>query len=79
LGNEDTQNILDILSRNDIQVTFFMTGQWIEKYTDDVKAIAAVLRYGLRENTLIRIFMVELWSILALQEETLSTYWIILQ
>jgi len=56
-----------------------MTGQWIEKYTDDVKAIAAVLRYGLRENTLIRIFMVELWSILALQEETLSTYWIILQ
>jgi len=40
-GNEDTQNILDILARNDVKVTFFMTGGWVEKYPEDVKAIAA--------------------------------------
>lgn len=40
-GNEDTRNILDILAKNDVKVTFFMTGGWVEKYPDDVKAIAA--------------------------------------
>jgi polysaccharide deacetylase family sporulation protein PdaB len=40
-GNEDTQNILDILAKHDVKVTFFMTGEWVNKYPDDVKAIAA--------------------------------------
>lgn len=40
-GNEDTQKILDILKKYDVKVTFFMTGEWIEKYPEDVKAIAA--------------------------------------
>lgn len=40
-GNEDTQNILDILAKYDIHVTFFMTGGWVESYPDDVKAILA--------------------------------------
>ena len=31
-GNEDTQNILDILAKYDIKVTFFMTGGWVEKW-----------------------------------------------
>lgn len=39
-GNEDTKKILEILKKNDVHVTFFMTGGWIEKYPDDVKAIA---------------------------------------
>lgn len=39
-GNEDTKVILDILKKHDIKVTFFMTGEWIEKFPDDVKAIA---------------------------------------
>lgn len=39
-GNEDTQKILKTLKKNDVHVTFFMTGGWIEKYPDDVKAIA---------------------------------------
>ena len=39
-GNEDTKKILKILKKNDVHVTFFMTGGWIEKYPDDVKAIA---------------------------------------
>ncbi len=38
-GNEDTQNILDILAAHDVKVTFFMTGGWVETYPDDVKAI----------------------------------------
>lgn len=39
-GNEDTQKILDILADNNVKVTFFMTGEWINKYPDDVKKIA---------------------------------------
>lgn len=40
-GNEDTPRLLEILEKNDVKVTFFMTGGWIEKYPEDVKAIAA--------------------------------------
>lgn len=40
-GNEDTSEILDILERNNVKVTFFMTGGWIEKYPEDVKKILA--------------------------------------
>ncbi len=40
-GNEDTQKILEILKKHDVKVTFFMTGGWVEKYPDDVKAILA--------------------------------------
>lgn len=40
-GNEDTQTILNILAKHDIHVSFFLTGDWIENYPDDVKAIAA--------------------------------------
>ena len=39
-GNEDTKEILSILKKNKVHVTFFMTGGWIEKYPEDVKAIA---------------------------------------
>lgn len=38
-GNEDTERILDILKKHNVQVTFFMTGGWVEKYPEDVKAI----------------------------------------
>lgn len=40
-GNEDTKEILDILERHDVKVTFFMTGGWVEAYPEDVKAIYA--------------------------------------
>ena len=40
-GNEDTQQLLDILAKHDVKVTFFMTGGWVEKYPEDVKAILA--------------------------------------
>ena len=38
-GNEDTKEILAILKKHRIRVTFFMTGGWVESYPDDVKAI----------------------------------------
>lgn len=40
-GNEDTQQILEVLKKQDVKVTFFMTGGWVEEYPEDVKAIAA--------------------------------------
>lgn len=40
-GNQDTAAILDILAKHNVKVTFFMTGGWVEKYPEDVKAIAA--------------------------------------
>ncbi len=40
-GNEDTGNILKILKKHNVRVTFFMTGEWMGKYPDDVKAILA--------------------------------------
>lgn len=40
-GNEDTAAILEILRKQDVKVTFFMTGGWVESYPDDVKAILA--------------------------------------
>lgn len=40
-GNEDTARILEILKKNNVKVTFFMTGGWVESYPEDVKAILA--------------------------------------
>lgn len=38
-GNEDTEEILKVLADNDVKVTFFMTGGWVDKYPEDVKKI----------------------------------------
>ena len=38
-GNEDTQQILDILKEHNIHVTFFMTGGWVGNFPEDVKKI----------------------------------------
>lgn len=40
-GNEDTKQIMEILKKHDVKVTFFMTGGWVESYPDDVKMILA--------------------------------------
>lgn len=40
-GNEQTEEILKILEEHGIHATFFMTGGWVEKYPEDVKAILA--------------------------------------
>lgn len=40
-GNEDTARILEILNNHGVQATFFMTGDWVKKYPEDVLAIKA--------------------------------------
>lgn len=38
-GNEDTQELIDILARYDVRATFFLVGQWVDKYPESVKAL----------------------------------------
>lgn len=40
-GNEDTQTLIDILDRYGVKATFFVVGQWAEKYPESVKALSA--------------------------------------
>lgn len=39
-GNEDTQQLIDILGKYNIKVTFFVVGEWVDKYPESVKALA---------------------------------------
>lgn len=38
-GNEDTQQLIDILKKYNVKATFFVIGQWAEKYPDSVRAL----------------------------------------
>ena len=38
-GNEDTQHLIDILARYNVKTTFFVVGDWVEKYPESVKAL----------------------------------------
>ena len=38
-GNEDTQQLIDILARYDVKTTFFVVGEWVDKYPESVKAL----------------------------------------
>lgn len=38
-GNEDTQTLIDILERYNVKTTFFVVGDWAEKYPESVKAL----------------------------------------
>ncbi len=39
-GNEDTQTLIDILDAYQAKATFFVVGDWAEKYPGSVKALA---------------------------------------
>ena len=39
-GNEDTQAIIDILNKYGVKATFFLVGQWVDKYPESVQALA---------------------------------------
>ncbi len=39
-GNEQTQNLIDILGKYSVKTTFFVVGSWVEKYPESVKALA---------------------------------------
>ena len=38
-GNEDTQRLIDILDKYDVKATFFVVGEWVDKYPESVKAL----------------------------------------
>jgi len=38
-GNEDTQQLIDILGKYQVKATFFVVGQWADKYPESVKAL----------------------------------------
>ena len=40
-GDEQTAELLDILDKHNVKATFFLVGDWVDKYPDDVKEIAA--------------------------------------
>ena len=39
-GNEDTQQLIDILAGYNVKATFFVVGEWVDKYPESVKALA---------------------------------------
>lgn len=38
-GNEDTQTLIDILAKYNVKTTFFVVGDWAEKYPESVRAL----------------------------------------
>ncbi len=38
-GNEDTQLLIDILGKYNVKATFFVVGDWVDKYPESVKAL----------------------------------------
>ena len=38
-GNEDTQQLIDILAKYNVKATFFVVGEWVDKYPESVKAL----------------------------------------
>lgn len=38
-GNEDTQQLIDILGQYNVKATFFVVGAWADKYPESVKAL----------------------------------------
>jgi len=38
-GNEDTQQLIDIMGQYNIKATFFVVGDWVDRYPESVKAL----------------------------------------
>ncbi len=39
-GNEDTQQLIDILKKYGVKTTFFVVGDWVDKFPESVKALS---------------------------------------
>ena len=39
-GNEDTDELIGILGKYNVKATFFVVGEWVDKYPESVKALA---------------------------------------
>lgn len=40
-GNEDTQTLINILGKYKVHATFFVVGEWVDKYPESVKALSS--------------------------------------
>ncbi len=38
-GNEDTPKLIEILGKYNVKATFFLVGQWVDRYPESVKAL----------------------------------------
>ena len=38
-GNEDTQDLINTLAKYNVKTTFFVVGQWVDKYPESIKAL----------------------------------------
>ena len=38
-GNEDTEHLIEILAKYNVKTTFFVVGDWVDKYPESVKAL----------------------------------------
>lgn len=38
-GNEDTQQLIDILNQYNVKATFFLVGDWVDRYPESVKQL----------------------------------------
>ena len=39
-GNEDTNTLIEILGKYNVKATFFVVGEWVDKYPESVKALS---------------------------------------
>lgn len=39
-GNEDTQTLIDVLGKYNVTATFFVVGEWVDKYPESVQALS---------------------------------------
>lgn len=51
-GNEQTQPLIDILNKYGVKATFFLVGEWVDKYPESVKALSdAGMELGSHSDT----------------------------
>jgi len=49
-GNEDTQTLIDILGSYNVKATFFVVGEWVDKYPESVKALSDAGHYVMNHS-----------------------------
>ena len=50
-GNEDTEHLIEILAKYNVKTTFFVVGDWVDKYPESVKALHDAGHEVMRHST----------------------------